>query len=139
MKGMIDLQRRQIKIEEKRGQDADRAKCKKDTKPPTPLVAKQPVQYLTQMMVFEQEARDSQKKGRELWELFRTATKDERAGFHLKAIMEEPQGKMMVKMIAAHDKQPDKQEAMYERLYSWARLLIYMRMGGKDHSIKQIV
>ena len=123
-------------MEEKRNQDQDRARYKKDMKAPTPINAKQPENFLLQLVKFEAEARGNLKKGRELWELFRTAVKDERAGVQLKAVMEMEAAKDHLKTIASYAHQPETQEALYEKLYSWFRTMIYVRMGGTPKAMK---
>ena len=117
-------------MEEKRNQDQGRARYKKDMKAPTPINAKQAENFLLQVVKFETEARENLKRGRELWELFRTATKDERAGVHMKAIMETKAAKRQLKTIASFSHIPETQEALYEKLYAWTRMVIYAQMGG---------
>ena len=87
-------------MEEKRNQDQDRSRYKKDLKAPTPINAKQAENFLLQVVKFEREARANLKRDRELWELFKTATKEERAGLHLKAIMEMDVAKEHMNTIA---------------------------------------
>ena len=136
LKGIQEIQKRSLKLEEKRNQDQDRARYKKDLKAPTPTSTKQPDNLVLQVVKFETEARENLERGRELWELFRTATKDERAGAQPKSIMETEIATDMMKSIAAFNHAPETQEALYEKLYSWTRTMIYIRMGGTPKAMK---
>ena len=57
----------------------------------------------------------------------------------LKALMDEECARTMINAIDAVDKEPGKQESMHERVYSDMRLMVYVRMGGREQNFKYVI
>ena len=128
-RGMLELRKKSLKLEEKKLADADRARYRKDAKPPTPINSARPESFLLQTMKFEVEAREQNKRGRELWELFRIAITNERAEAHAKTILELSTARKAMAEIVLAKNWPEQQDALYERMYSHVRMAIFMQMG----------
>ena len=108
------------------------------TKAPSPINSCRAENFLLQTLSFEMETRDQKKKGRGLWELFRVATHGERAGEHLKFMLDDEKAKQLQRQTALYEGRPEVQEPLYERFYTWMRISIYLRMGGERKSINTL-
>ena len=125
---LTDLAAQQAKHKDKEQQDKDRERYRAKGKP-TEIVATQAEAFLISLLKFEEEMREDERSGEDLFRSFVEATRGHRAGDFLTSLKQTEVGQLFHQRLANVFSREAK-DAIYDEMYQYFRNRIYQIMGG---------
>ena len=123
---MVRVQEQQQKSKDRETRSRDREKYRGKTKA-SEIKASQADSYLLQLMQFEEEMRDEDRRGRDLVKIFTEAVRNSASGTILSNIKASAVGQEFTQRAAAAS-DPDREDAIWDEYYKYIRGRIYLEL-----------